>query len=45
MDDDNENELIFLVQPSLQSLLYYVFSFGNINEIDEKKYIYSILEK
>ena len=45
MNDDNKNELVFLVQPFLQSLLYYVFSFGNINEIDEKKYIYSILEK
>ena len=45
MNDDNKNELVFLVQPFLQSLLYYVFSFGNINELDEKKYIYSILEK
>ena len=45
MNDDNKNELVFLVQPFLQYLLYYVFSFGNINELDEKKYIYSILEK
>ena len=36
MNDDNENELVFLVQPFLQYLLYYVFSFGNINELDEK---------
>ena len=44
-DDDNENELVYLVQPLPQSLLYYVFSFGSINEEDEKKYIHSIIEK
>ena len=44
-DDDNENELVYLVQPLPQSLLYYVFSFGRIKEDDEKKYIYSIIEK
>ena len=44
-DEDNENELVYLVQPIPQSLLYYVFSFGSINEEDEKKYIYSIIEK
>ena len=44
-DDDNENELVYLVQRLPQSLLYYVFSFGSINEEDEKKYIYSIIEK
>jgi len=44
-DDDNENELVYLVQPLPQSLLYYVFSFGSINEEDEKKYIYSIIER
>ena len=44
-DDDNENELVYLVQPLPQSLLYYVFSFGSINEVDEQKYIYSIIEK
>ena len=43
--DDNENELVYLVQPLPQSLLYYVFSFGSITEEDEKKYIYSIIEK
>ena len=43
--DDNENELVYLVQPLPQSLLYYVFSFGSIDEEDEKKYIYSIIEK
>ena len=44
-DDDDENELVYLVQPLPQSLLYYVFSFGAINEDDEKKYIYSIIAK
>ena len=42
--DDNENELVYLVQPLPQSLLYYVFSFGSINEEDEKRYIHSIIE-
>ena len=45
MSDDNDNELVYLVQPLPQSLLYYVFSFGSINELDEKKYIHSIIEK
>ena len=44
-DDDDDNELVYLVQPLPQSLLYYVFSFGSINEEDEKKYIFSIIEK
>ena len=43
--DDTDNELVYLVQPLPQSLLYYVFSFGAIDEIDEKKYIRSIIEK
>ena len=43
--DDNDEELVYLVQPLPQSLLYYVFSFGRINEYDEKKYIYSIIGK
>ena len=42
---DNENELVYLVEPLPQSLLYYVFSFGSIDENDEKKYIHSIIEK
>ena len=41
----NENELVFSVQPLPQSLLYYVFSFGYINELDEEKYIHKIIEK
>ena len=44
-DDEKENDLVYLVRPLPQSLLYYVFSFGSINEKDEKKYIYSIIEK
>ena len=44
-DNENENELVYLVQPLPQSLLYYVFSFGRINIDDEKKYIYSIIKK
>ena len=44
-DDDIENELAYLVHPLPQSLLYYVFIFGSINEKDEKKYIYSIIER
>jgi len=44
-DGDKENELVYLVRPLPQSLLYYVFSFGSINEEDEKKYIYSIIAK
>ena len=39
------NELIYLVQPLPQSLLYYVFSWGYINDIDEKEYIYNIIGK
>jgi len=45
ISDDNDNELVYLVNPLPQSLLYYVFSFGAINENDEKKYIHSIIEK
>ena len=45
MSDDNDNELVYLVQPLPQTLLYYVFSFGSIDDDDEKKYIYSIIEK
>ena len=44
MSDDNDNELVYIVEPLPQSLLYYVFSFGSIDVDDEKKYIYSIIE-
>ena len=34
--NDDDNELVYLVQPLPQSLLYYVFNFVLINEEDEK---------
>ena len=43
--DDTNNDLVYIVEPLPQSLLYYVFSFGSIDEEDEKKYIYSIIAK
>ena len=45
ISNDNDNELVYLVQPLPQSLLYYVFSFGHIDVKDEKRYIYRIIEK
>ena len=42
--DDTDNDLVYMVEPLPESLLYYVFSFGSIDEEDEKKYIYSIIE-
>ena len=45
ISEDNDKELVYLVQPLPQSLLYYVFSFGRIDDNDEKKYIHSIIEK
>jgi hypothetical protein len=45
ISDDNDNKLVYLVHPLPQSLLYYVFSFGIIDDIDEKKYIHSFIEK
>ena len=44
-ENDNDKELVYLVHPLPQSLLNYVFSFGALNDNDEKKYIYSIIEK
>ena len=43
--DDNDNELVYIVEPLPQSLLYYIFSFGSIDDDDEKKYIHSIIKK
>ena len=43
--DDNDNDLVYEVNPLPQSLLYYVFSFGSIEQDDEMKYIRSIIEK
>ena len=45
MSDDNEEELVYIVEPLPQSLLYYVYCFGSLGDIDEKKYIHSIIEK
>ena len=45
LKEDDDEELVYLVQPLPQSLLYYVFSFGSIDPEDEQKYIYSIIEK
>ena len=44
-ESDKEDGLVYKVEKLPFSLLYYVFSFGSINEEDEKKYIYSIIEK
>jgi len=42
---NNDDELVYFVHPLPLSLLNYVFIFGSINDIDEKKYIYSIIER
>ena len=42
---NNEYELVYLVQPLPQSLLHFVFNFGLIDEEDERKYIYKMIEK
>ena len=43
--DDKFDELVYLVKLMPQSLMYYVFNFGSINEEDESKYIKSIISK
>ena len=45
LNPNKDNDLVYLVNPLPQSLLYYVFSFGSIGDQDEKKYIHSIIEK
>ena len=42
---DNNNELVYLVNPLPQSLYYYVFYFSIIDEYDEKKYIYNMIKR
>ena len=42
--EDNDKDLVYWVQPFPQSLLYYIFSFGRIDDNDEKDYINSIIE-
>ena len=44
-DYSNDKELVYLLQPLPQSLLFYVFSFGFIDKNNEKKYIHSIIKK
>lgn len=43
--NDKFDELVYLVKLMPQSLMYYVFNFGSINEEDESKYIKSIISK
>ena len=43
--DDNKDDLVYLVKLLPQSLMYYIFNFGSINEDDERKYIKSIISK
>ena len=42
---DNKKDYVYLVNMLPQSLMYYIFNFGSINEEDEKKYIKSIISK
>ena len=44
-EDDKEDDLVYKVEQLPQSLLYYVFSFGTLQDADEKKYIKSIIQK
>ena len=43
--EDKEDELVYKVHQLPLSLLYYVFSFGSLNDEFEKKYISSIINK
>ena len=44
-EDDKNDDLVYKVEQLPQSLLYYVFSFGTIQDSHEKKYIKSIIQK
>ena len=44
-EDDKDDDLVYKVEQLPQSLLYYVFSFGTLQDADEKKYIKSIIQK
>ena len=44
-EDDKDDDLVYKVEQLPQSLLYFVFSFGTIQDSDEKKYIQSIIHK
>ena len=43
-DDEDSEQLVYKVEKLPESLLYYVFSFGSLQEEDEKKYIKSIIQ-
>ena len=43
--EDKEDDLVYKVHQLPLSLLYYVFSFGSLNDEFEKKYISSIINK
>ena len=42
-DENEKNKYVYLVNPLPQSLLYYVFNFGYLDEEKKKKYISSII--
>ena len=44
-EEDEEDKRVYKVYQLPFSLLYYVFSFGTIDEEDEKKYIRSIIDE
>ena len=43
-EDDEDDQLVYKVEPLPQSLLFYVFSFGSLKKEDERKYIKSIIQ-
>ena len=45
IENKNNKQLVYMVLPLPQSLLNYVLNIGDINENDEKNYIYSIIEQ
>ena len=45
ISENNDKDLVYLIYPLPQSLLYYVFNFGRIGDNDEKIYIYNMIEK
>ena len=44
-EEDEEDQLVYKVEQLPQSLLYYIFSFGSLEDNDEKKYIKCIIHK
>ena len=43
--DDKNDDYVYLVNLLPQSLMYYIFNFGSLNNDDESKYIKSIIAK